>query len=385
MDQLAGNDARAALLDLPRRLGLDAVVAMSPENFAYASGVHVITVNLIRPRQAFVILPARSEPEVIVCSIERPVTVADSWISHVETYTEFTDDPVEKLAERLRELGLEHGRIGMDLDFLPVSSHTRLMRKLGNLELVNTTEEIAAIRAVKTRQEIALIRRAACGTHRAALDAMRDSKPGETEQQMCMRIANGIMASGATAIAFLCFASGERTAMSHAMATDKPVLDGEIIRFDIGGVYGSYYSDFARTYSTGNPSAIQRQTYAALHNVQRATIDAVQPGMAAEDLFFLCRDKFHKAGLRFTMPHIGHSFGVELHETPMLRPGEKTKLRPGMVFNIEPITVDDAGSKYHLEDLLEVTETGYRLMTLGLAPAEIPVLGEDVPIAVDFP
>lgn len=376
MNDIVGHDLqRQALLELPRRLGLDAVVAMSPENFAYASGVHIITVGLIRPRQAFVILPAHGEPEIIVCSIERATTVSEGWIANVVTYTEFVDDPMEVLAGRLRELGLDRGRIGMDLDFLPVSSHQRLVRKLGNLELVNTTEDIAVIRAIKAPHEVELVRHAAQGTHRAVLDAMRDSRAGETEQRMCMRIANGILASGATAISFLCFASGHRTAMSHAMATDKVVAEGEIIRFDVGGAYGSYSSDFARTYSSGDPSAMQRRTYAALHGIQRASIDAVRPGVAAEDLFFVCRDAFRDAGLPFTMPHIGHSFGVELHESPMLRPGEKTKLQAGMVFNIEPSTADEAGSKYHIEDLIEVTPTGYRLLTLGFAPAEIPLIG----------
>lgn len=382
MTNAAGNPGREALLALPRKLGLDAVVAMSPENFAYASGVHIVTVGLIRPRQAFVIIPAQGEPEIIVCSIERATTVADGWIKNVVTYTEFVDDPMAVLAGRLRELGLASGRIGIDLDFLPVSSHQRLTRTLGNLGLENTTEDIAVIRTIKAPREIELVRHAAQGTHRATLDAMRDSRVGETEQAIALRIAAGIMASGAIAIPFLCFSSGYRTGLSHAMATEKIVAEGEVIRFDVGGTYGSYSSDFARTYSTGNPSEMQRQTYAALHAIQRASIDAVHAGVTAEDLYFVCRDAFRKAGLPFTMPHIGHSFGVELHENPMLRPGEKTKLRPGMVFNIEPSTADDAGSKYHIEDLVEVTETGFRLLTLGFAPVEIPVIGtEVVPVA----
>ena len=372
---------RQALLDLPRRLGLDAVVAMSPENFAYASGVNVITVALIRPRQAFVIIPARGEPEVIVCSIEKPTTVAEGWIPNVITYTEFVDDPAAVLAGRLRELGLERGRIGMDLDYLPVSSHARMTRTLGNIEMVNTTEEIAAIRAVKSPAEVARLRHAAQGTHGGALDAMAASRVGETEQAMALRVATGIMRSGADAVSFLCFSSGERTSLSHAMATERIVAESEVIRMDIGGTYGSWSSDFARTWSTGNPTATQRQVYAALRRVQGATIAAVRPGMAAEDLFHLCRDAYGKEGLRFTMPHVGHSFGVELHESPILRPGETTKLVPGMVFNIEPSTSDGEGSKYHIEDLVEVTEDGSRILTLGLAPEDIPVIGTDVPVS----
>jgi hypothetical protein len=69
--------------------------------------------------------------------------------------------------------------------------------------------------------------------------------------------------------------------------------------------------------------------------------------------------------------------GLELHEPPMMRPGEQTLLQPGMVINIEPMLRDSAtGLLMHTEDLVEVTETGARVLTLGLAPDEIPFIGQ---------
>jgi Xaa-Pro aminopeptidase len=106
----------------------------------------------------------------------------------------------------------------------------------------------------------------------------------------------------------------------------------------------------------------------------------VRPGMAAEEPFFFCKEKFEKAGLKFTMPHIGHSLGVELHESPMLRPGEKTRLEVGMVINIEPLITDSVGETYHLEDLFVVAEEGPRLLTLGFAPRQLPVIGQPIPV-----
>jgi Xaa-Pro aminopeptidase len=368
----------APLRALVRQLGLDAIVAMSPENFAYVSGVHILTVALIRPRQAFAIIPATGEPELVLCSIEKALSVAEGWIPTVHGYTEFVEEPMDMLADRLAALGVSEGRVGIDKDFLPISSHEKLVRKLPKLQLIDTTEHIAALRAIKTPREISMIEHATRGTHRAVLDAMQQSRQGDTERDMCMRIANGILGNGADGTLFLCFSSGARTMMSHAMATDLVPAESDIIRFDVGGVYGSYASDFARTYSTGNPTTLQRQTYSALLRVQKATIAAIQPGITAEDLFFVCRDAFKTEGLTFTMPHIGHSFGIELHETPLIRPGEKIRIAAGMALNIEPITTDETGRKYHTEDLVEVTATGTRLMTLGYAPEEIPVLGQTI-------
>ncbi len=61
----------------------------------------------------------------------------------------------------------------------------------------------------------------------------------------------------------------------------------------------------------------------------------------------------------------------------MLRPGDKTPLKPGMVINIEPMVKHSSGA-YHTEDLVLVTDDGYRLLTLGLAPEELPVIGRTV-------
>ncbi|MBM6581193.1 aminopeptidase P family protein [Microvirga sp. BT689] len=370
-----------ALRALVQRLGLDAIVLMSPENFAYGSGLHIITVSMIRPRQAFLIMPRQGEPELVLCSIEVPQAKQEGWVSTIHPYTEFVHHPMDVLATRLKELGLASARVGMDSDYLPLSSYERFRELLPGIRVVNTTEEVSTVRVIKTQEEIDHIEHATRGTHQAVLDGMAQSKLGDSERDMCLKIASGIIRNGADGTAFLCFASGERTYMTHAMATDRVPKESEIIRFDLGGTYGVYSSDFARTYSTGNPTPLQRQTYSALVKVQKAVIDAVRPGLLAEDLYFLTRDEFQKNGLVFRQAHIGHSFGVELHETPMLRPGEKTKLAPGMILNIEPSVLDDNGTKYHTEDLLEVTESGFRLMTLGIAPEEIPIIGETVPVS----
>lgn len=370
---------RDALMQLVKAEGLDALVAMSPENFTYVSGAYVLTVGKIRPRQAFAVLPADKEPFMVICKIEEGLTRSESWITDLRTYIEFAENPIDELVKALKSAGLDKGRIGMDLDYLPASSHERLIVALPELKLVNTTEAVAAVRAIKTPEVIDLLEATTKQTHRAVLDAMAAARLGETERQMADRIASNIISYGADGTLFMCFSSGKRTAEAHHIADPEIVpKEGEMIRFDVGGTYGAYASDFARTYSAGSPSDMQKQTYAALVDAQMATINAVEPGILAEDLFHICVDEFKKNGIAFHMPHIGHSFGVELHETPMLRPGDKTPLKPGMVINIEPGTRDEQGSMYHTEDLLVVTENGFRLLTLGFAPRELPVIGQTV-------
>ena len=370
---------KSRLLEIPAQADVDAIVAMSPENFAYVSGTFILTVESIRPRQAFAVLPRQSQPFAVFCSIETPTMRDESWIDDLVEYTEFVDHPADKLAEALTARGLHKGKIGIDLGYLPQASFARLHAKLPGAEFIDTTDTIAAIRAIKDPDEVAQLEFAAKGTHQAVLDAMAASKLGDTEKQMADRISKGIIENGANTTLFMCFGSGARTRFAHGAPSDRVPLEGDMIRFDLGGRYGPYYSDFARTFSAGNPSPAQRDYYRKLVEIHKETIGAVRPGVTAEYLFNVCKDGFEKRQLPFHMPHIGHSFGVELHENPMLRPGDKTEIKPGMVINIEPVFIDPDNSLYHVEDLFVVTEDGYRLLTLGFPQDELPVIGTLVP------
>ena len=220
---------RDGLMQLAKAHGLDALIAMSPENFTYVTGAYVLTVKQIRPRQAFAVLPVNADPFAVICKIEEGTTRSESWITDLRTYIEFADNPIDMLIEALKGAGLGKGRLGMDLDYLPASSHARLMAALPELTLVNTTEEIAAVRAIKTDMEVDLLEKTTKQTHQAVLDAMAAAKLGDSERQMADRIATNIIQGGADGTLFMCFSSGERTAEPHHIAERfRPHLFGRL-------------------------------------------------------------------------------------------------------------------------------------------------------------
>ena len=185
-----------ALKGLAAASDLDAIVAMSPENFAYATGAYIMTVRDVRPRQAFAVLPAKGEPAALVCSIERQQMQVESWIKDIRVYTEFVDDPVDAVVALLKEKGITSGRIGIDLDYLPVNSHARFQKLLPDLKLVDANPRISGIRSIKLPDEVAYLEKTTKQTHKAILDAMSAAKLGETERVMANRIATGIINNG---------------------------------------------------------------------------------------------------------------------------------------------------------------------------------------------
>src|SRR5262245_22520288 len=96
--------------------GLDAVIAISPENVTYVSGFVVPSQSLMRWRHAACILTADGRMSMVAIDMEATTVKAHAGIDDLRIYREFTDDPMESIAITLHDLGLDHGRIGIELE-----------------------------------------------------------------------------------------------------------------------------------------------------------------------------------------------------------------------------------------------------------------------------
>jgi len=304
------------------------------------------------------------------------MVAAQSWIRDIVPYVEFVQHPVVALAEELRRRGIAEGRLAIDLDFVTQRTVAQLQREMPRLEIVDAYDHLAGRRVLKTPEEIDTIASAARATQHAILAGMAQSHAGDTEREVCTRVLTNALLNGARTILFSSFGSGANALHTHCFATDKVIEPSDIVRLDIGPRFGPWLGDLARTYSAGEPTAQQKQFYRALVSLQRETIEAMRPGRTAASVYRHATETAERLGIRFDYPHIGHSIGLELHESPMLHPGDQTVLQEGMVFNVEPMIVNNDHTLFmHTEDLIAITKGEPRVLTLGLAPDELPLMG----------
>ena len=163
--------------------------------------------------------------------------------------------------------------------------------------------------------------------------------------------------------------AGTNVKVFHQAPQAKPLLAGEPIHFDGGGLFDGYYSDIARMAIVSAPSDEQLSRYRWLYECMRDTIDHVRPGVVAGELYGQAKAAYDRAGYDISSELVGHSVGITLHEWPVFHGGGQELLEPGMVVQIEQGLDNDTGSRFHIEDLVLVTD-GDPVILSDYAPTE---------------
>lgn len=348
----------ARLEGLLREAGLNALVAGSPHGFAYFTGERLETQVAIPERMAFATRTPDGALRVTVCAVEAGQLATSG--ADVVSYEEFAQRPHDVLAAQLIEAGLT-GRVGYEAAWMPASVARELADALGGrIELVPADALFARLWAVKSEAEIRHLERGA----RATIAAIGASfTPGHaTEIDVAVDLAAGILRGGAEALAFMILASGPRALVGHPVPTSAPLRAGDVIRTDVGGRFGNYLSDLARTGVIGHTTPAVADQYGRLADIHGNVLAAVRPGVPARDLLLRSEALFGEAGLPFSRHLVGHNIGIQVHEWPILNAFEEAVLETGMVLCIEHVT-GTAEFRLHIENTGVVTPHGFRLFT----------------------
>jgi Xaa-Pro aminopeptidase len=143
---------------------------------------------------------------------------------------------------------------------------------------------------------------------------------------------------------------------------ERPLREGEAVKFDYGAVVEGYCSDYGRTLFCGEPPEEFARTYEdVLLAAHEAAIAASLPGARAGDVDLVCRAPIEAAGLGEAFIHrAGHCLGLDLHERPYLSVEDDLPLEEGMVFTIEPSINVPGRMGMRIEDMVVCTAAGGR-------------------------
>ena len=228
------------------------------------------------------------------------------------------------------------------------------------------SEQLEALRDVKSAEEIFVIRQAAAITDLAMSQVNQIARPGMTEKELAWRLERTMREAGADELAFpIIVATGRNAAKPHHHPTDQALKEGDSIVVDMGAAVGGYRSDLTRTFYLGaEPDEKFLTVYNLVWQAQQNAIDNTRLGLSGADVDSLARDVISAAGYGAAFGHgLGHGVGLEIHENLRLSQQNKERLPAGAVFSIEPgIYLPDWGG-VRIEDLVLLDDNGLTLLS----------------------
>jgi Xaa-Pro aminopeptidase len=341
---------------------LDALVATSPENVAWASGAAPPSQKTVRSRLAAAIVPLEGESELVAIALEGPVVRTQSRLDSIRLYEEFVEDPVLVFADSLRQRGLADGVVGVEETHLSQADYGKLAAALPAARLVRADELFEELRMVKTPSEIEAIREIGGSAERIAREVCERFGAGSTEREIANFVAERYAEAGGDGLTMLVVGSGPRSAAVNAPPTGRVLEDGDILRLDIIGTKGRYHSDVARTAVVGEPTAKQKRVYDLLHSVHRRCLAELRPSALSSDVYAIYRQAMDDSGLP-PYHFVGHGLGITLHEDPFVNALSSIPLAEGMVLCIEPLTLLEGEFGMQIEDEVLITADGYEPFT----------------------
>lgn len=248
-----------------------------------------------------------------------------------------------------------------------------------------------------SERQISLIKAAGAVVAASIKLAGEMCRPGATTQEINGAVADLIKRLGGTPVflgyqlptlppfpAAIC--SSVNDVIIHGIPDDKPLVSGDILSVDVGVRKDGYIADAAWTFAVGNVGPDAKALLVTGEKALMAGVAAVKPGASVRDVAAAVQAVAEGDNRSIVKEFCGHGVGHSLHEPPNVpnyveEGKDYARLRPGMVFAIEPMlnegseSVDwpksswivrtkDGKRSVHFEHTVAVTKEGSEILTL---------------------
>ena len=258
-----------------------------------------------------------------------------------------------------------------------IAQWERLETLMPSKSLAVCSGVIERLREIKDAYELSLIQESIGIAQRAFQATSLMLEPQMTEKQIADDLEFAMRKMGAESAAFkIIVGVGPRSALPHGQPSNKLLGESSFVLIDWGAKKNAYMSDITRVCIFGKPSARLEKMYRAVLDAQLAAIREIRPGAIMGQIDAAARKSLERAGLEKRFTHgLGHSFGLEIHESVRLGKGQLRPLEKGMVLTVEPGVYIPGFGGVRIEDDILVTEDGCEILT------DLPKTWEEVSIA----
>jgi len=310
--------------------------------------------------------------------------------------------PDKRKMRSYRDIAAVSGRLPstvyLETDLVPVSQLRRMQKHLPFTDVRSVDEQILAVRAVKSRYELALMEHAG-DIHRRVLEdlvpgmlaegideisfycdlysvMMREGHQGIIRFGGFNEMVLGEIGFGTSSISPVCVdtpggVAGMHPAVPQMGDPERVLAKGDLVVVDIGCGYKGYQTDKTLTYMFGRPipEAAQEAHFRCVA-IQDEMAAMLKPGAVPSEIYRAVMAGLEPAFLENFMgfgdrrvKFLGHGIGLWIDEWPVIAEGFDEPLEEGMVFALEPKKgIPDVGL-VGTENTFVVTPQGGRSIT----------------------
>jgi len=287
------------------------------------------------------------------------IVCSPSFVSVAPSHHYDADLVVEELKRRgYRTIGL------LGPGMLPHALVSRLEAALGgSTRYVDVTDWVDAIKAVKSTEEIALIRRCAAMQDQVFSRVLDFIKPGLRDIDVTAAAqAEGQRLSSEQGIFLGASARiGERSPFAPRLMQGRTLQAGDHLSLliEING-FGGFYTEIARTIVLGKASAELKDGFAAVKAAQDYTLSLIKPGARPADIHAAHNTYMKEHGLPPETRLYAHGQGYDMVERPLIRHDEPMPLAENMNLAVHP--------GFETQSLFAVICDNYLVTATGVSP-----------------
>ena len=226
---------------------------------------------------------------------------------------------------------------------------------------VDASDMVDRIKAIKSEEEIALMRQTALmqdGAMQAVFDAIR---PGMTDLQAAAVAEHYGHSHGSEQGLFLCASGpmGSAAFFGNRHLQNRVIQKGDSFTLLVeNSGAGGYYTELGRTCVLGKASQEMKDEFAFTVEAQKFTLSLLKPGASCKDAFETYNEYMRAHGKPEEKRLHCHGQGYDMVERPLLRADETMPLAKNMVLSAHP-SYTLSGTYAWVCDAFLIGDTGF--------------------------
>ncbi len=320
------------------------------------------------PVDSWTLPPAQGTVSLVSRQVNHAVALANANIPDFVAIDDVSD-PATILVDFLRK-ALPGQTIGLEVSStsLSVAVWRQLDRAMPGA-FVDWGGFVEEQRKIKTPSQLGYMRLAGEAAVAGIDAAIRAIAPGRTENDLAAAMLHGATAAGSEYTRVPLVSVGDASGVCFTTWERRPMKAGDLVFLEAAANINRYHAMIARNCTVGPASAEQKRLAQLPIDALDRTIEAIRPGVTSGEVDAVCRSVFEQAGYANYFDHrtayaIGIGFPPNWAEGRFLalKPGDPTRLEPGMTFHLVPSMFMPEGG-YMASESVAVTEDGCELLT----------------------